>query len=154
MSEGFLGTAAPLYADIVLLLEFLMAAGLLLGGFLARQKRYRLHIWCQSLIVLVNLALIVGTMLPTFLDRVSPHFPRGLSKPRYVLATAHAALGGVTELAGLYILLAAGTRILPEQLRITRYKTCMRAVLVLWWIVFLLGLATYMRWYVPHLFPK
>jgi hypothetical protein len=25
---------------------------------------------------------------------------------------------------------------------------------VLWWVVLLLGMATYTRWYVPHLFSK
>jgi len=59
-------------------------------------------------------------------------------------------LGSVTQLAGLYILLAAGTNILPQQLRLTKYKQWMRTVLVLWWLVILLGLMTYIRWYVPQ----
>jgi hypothetical protein len=58
----------------------------------------------------------------------------------------------ITEIAGLYILLAAGTSVLPAKFRITKYKPWMRTVLVLWWVVLLLGLATYARWYVPHLF--
>jgi uncharacterized membrane protein YozB (DUF420 family) len=55
---------------------------------------------------------------------------------------------------GLYILLAAGTKLLPQKLRITNYKMWMRSVLALWWLVLLLGLATYARWYVPNLFQK
>jgi hypothetical protein len=43
--------------------------------------------------------------------------------------------------------MAVGTRVLPERFRITNYKLWMRMVLVLWWIVLLLGLATYARWY-------
>ena len=62
----------------------------------------------------------------------------------------HAALGGIAELGGLYILLAAGTTVLPEKLRIRRYKFWMRGVLFLWWIVLLLGVTTYARWYVPR----
>jgi uncharacterized protein involved in response to NO len=57
-------------------------------------------------------------------------------------------------MAGLYILLAAGTRVLPEKLRVTKYKLWMRSVTALWWVVLILGFATYARWYVPHLFPK
>jgi hypothetical protein len=30
----------------------------------------------------------------------------------------------------------------------------MRSVLVLWWVMLLPGIATYTRWYVPHLFRK
>jgi uncharacterized membrane protein YozB (DUF420 family) len=59
-----------------------------------------------------------------------------------MVATAHAALGSVAECAALYLLLAAGTKLLPENLRITRYKLWMRSVLVTWWAVILLGVAT------------
>jgi uncharacterized membrane protein YozB (DUF420 family) len=145
---------APHYANLTLLLEFAMGVGLLLGALLARLGRFRQHAWCQSVIVLLNVVLIVLTMIPSFRVHVSPKIPIRLGKAYYALATAHAALGSVTEIAGLYILLAAGTNVLPEKFRITKYKLWMRSVLVLWWLVLLLGLATYLRWYVPHLFRK
>jgi uncharacterized membrane protein YozB (DUF420 family) len=151
---GFLGTAAPGYADLVLLLEIAMGVGLLIGALLARLRRFRGHAWCQSAIVLLNLGVIVFIMIPSFHVHVSPKISLKLDKAYYALATAHAALGSVTEIAGLYILLAAGTSVLPEKFRITKYKTWMRTVLALWWLVLLLGFATYGRWYVPHLFRK
>jgi hypothetical protein len=43
---------------------------------------------------------------------------------------------------------------LPHKFRVTEYKPWMRGLLVLWWLVLLLGLATYARWYVPGLFRK
>ena len=151
---GFLGTAAPAYADLVLLLEVAMGVGLLIGALLARLRRFRGHAWCQSVIVLLNLGVIVFIMIPSFRVHVRPKIPLKLGKAYYALATAHAALGSVTEIAGLYILLAAGTSVLPEKFRITKYKAWMRTVLALWWLVLLLGFATYGRWYVPHLFRK
>jgi uncharacterized membrane protein YozB (DUF420 family) len=151
---GFQGTVAPLYANLTLLLEIAMGAGLLIGALLARMRRFRAHAWCQSAIVLLNLAVIVLAMIPSFRVHVSPKIPLKLGKAYYGLATAHAALGTITEIAGLYILLAAGTSVLPEKFRITRYKLWMRTVLVLWWLVLLLGSATYARWYVSHLFRK
>jgi uncharacterized membrane protein YozB (DUF420 family) len=154
LNEGFLGTAAPFYADMTLLLEAAMGVGLLIGALLARLGRFRQHAYCQSVIVLLNLALIVLMMIPSFRVHVSPRIPLRLGKAYYALATAHAALGSVTEVAGLYILLAAGTSVLPHKFRMTKYKAWMRTVLVLWWLVLLLGLATYARWYVPHLFRK
>ena len=54
----------------------------------------------------------------------------------------------------LYILLAAGTNVLPHNFRVTEYKLWLRSLLVLGWLVLLLGIATYGRWYVPHLFRK
>lgn len=150
MSQGFSGTAAPGYANLVLLLEFLMGAGLLIGAQLARRRKFLAHAWCQSAIVLANLIVIAVTMVPSFHTHVSPRIPLKLGKSYYALATAHAALGTITEIAALYILLAAGTNILPSRLRMTDYKIWMRSVLMLWWLELLLGLAVYVRWYVPH----
>jgi len=53
------------------------------------------------------------------------------------------------ELAALYLLLAAGTDILPKPLRLANFKIGMRIVLAGWWLMFLLGLATCVRCYVP-----
>jgi uncharacterized membrane protein YozB (DUF420 family) len=151
LHQGFLGNAATGVADLTLVLEICMGVGLLIGALLARQRRYRPHAWCQSVIVLFNLALILLAMVPAFHRQVVPRIPAKIGKSYSAIATAHAALGIVVESAGLYILLAAGTNLLPERLRITRYKFWMRIVLVLWWLVLLLGLATYARWYAPHL---
>src|ERR1700733_10274789 len=98
-----------------------MGVGLLVGAMLARRRRFREHAWCQSVIVLLNLGVIVFTMIPTFVTRVSPKIPLKLGKSFYALPTAHAALGSITEIGGLYILLAAGTNVLPQKFRITRY---------------------------------
>jgi len=149
-----LATAAPAYANLTLILEMVMGVGLLVGAFLAHIRRFRQHAWCQSVIVLVNLLLIVLTMLPSFRVHVAPKIPLKLGKSYYGLATAHAALGTLAELGGLYILLAVGTRLLPPQFRISNYKLWMRTVLALWWTVLLLGAATYARWYIPNLFRK
>jgi hypothetical protein len=131
-----------------------MGVGLLVGAFLARIRRFRQHAWCQSVIVLVNVLLIVLTMIPSFRVHVAPRIPLKLGKSYYGLATAHAALGTLAELGGLYVLLAVGTSLLPARLRIRNYKLWMRTVLALWWVVLVLGVATYARWYVPHMFRK
>jgi hypothetical protein len=154
MNEGFLGTAAPRYADVVLLVEIGMGVALFIGAVLARRRRFRLHAWCQSAIVLLNLVVIVLLMVPSFHVHVNPKIPIKLGKAYYALATAHGALGGVTEIAGLYILLVAGTNVLPHKLRVTEYKPWMHGLLVLWSLVLLLGFATYAHWYVPDLFRK
>jgi Ca2+/H+ antiporter len=154
LNQGFLGTAAPRYADLLLLLEVAMGFALLVGALLARLRRFRAHAVCQSAVVLLNAAIIVLIMLPSFRVHVAPKIPRRLGKAYYALSTAHAALGTVAECAALYILVAAGTNLLPENLRITRYKLWMRAVLVGWWLVVLLGFATYARWYIPNLLPR
>ena len=154
MNEGFLGTAASGYVDLVLVLELGMAVGLLIGAILARMGKFRAHGLCQSAIVLLNIALIALVMLPSFRSQVIPKIPLKLGKAYYALATVHAVLGSVVECAGVYILLAAGTKLLPEKFRITRYKVWMRSVLVAWWVVVVFGFATYARWYMPNLFRR
>jgi len=152
--KAFVETAAPLGANVVLVLEIAMGIGLLLGARLARKGGFRQHAWCQSTIVLLNLAVVVVMMIPSFHVHVLPRVPARLGKAYYALATIHGSFGTVTELAGLYVVLSAGTKVLPEKLRMTKYKAWMRSVLVFWWVVLLLGMATYTRWYVPHLFSK
>jgi len=146
--QGFLGTAAPRYADAVLVFEMGMGLALLAGAVFARRRMFRLHAWCQSAVVLLNLAVILLVMIPSFQSNVGPKIPAKLGRAYYGLATVHAALGTGTEIAGLYILLAAGTNIVPQRFRMKRYKLWMRGVLASWWLVLLLGLATYGRWYV------
>jgi uncharacterized membrane protein YozB (DUF420 family) len=154
LNKAFFGTAAPLAADLVLAMEIAIGVALLAGAGLARKGRFRQHAWCQSTVVLLNLAAVVVMMIPSFRVHVLPRIPAKLGRAYYGLATTHAAIGTVTELAGLYILLSAGTSVLPEKFRITKYKAWMRTVLVLWWVALMLGLLTYARWYVPHLFRK
>jgi uncharacterized membrane protein YozB (DUF420 family) len=154
LRDGFFGTPAPFYVDLVLLLELAMGVGLLTGAFLARQRKFQAHAWCQSVVVLLNAVLVALMMLPSFHRQVWPRIPLKLGRFYFGLATAHAALGAVVECAALYILLAAGTTLMPEKLRLTRYKLWMRIVLIAWWAVLLLGVTTYARWYIPNLFRR
>ena len=150
-TPGFLGTGAPLSADVTLAIEFAMGVTLILGMVLARRQRYRAHAWCQSAVVALNLVVIAQLMVPSFRSQVAPKIPARLARPFYMVATGHAMMGCIAELLGLYIVLAAGTKILPESLRFVRYKPWMRTALVIWWLALLLGLTTYARWY---LVPK
>lgn len=141
-------SAAPPAANAALAVETVMGAALIGGTWLTRRKRFRAHAICQTAVVLLNLAVIALFMVPSFHRAVMPGIPSHLGRSYYLLATAHGAFGIIAELLGLYILLVAGTRILPEWVRFTCYKPWMRAALALWWLDLLLGLATYVRWYV------
>jgi uncharacterized membrane protein YozB (DUF420 family) len=148
MSKGFLGTAAPRAADLTLVAELSMGLALIMGAMLARRRWYRAHGWCQSVVVLLNLVVIAAYMVPSFRRQVAPAIPADLGDWAYTLAVAHGSAGLIAELLALYILLVAGANILPQSLRFTRYRLWMRTTLALWWLVLVLGLATYFRWYV------
>jgi uncharacterized membrane protein YozB (DUF420 family) len=148
MTHSNFGSDAPWQADLTLLIEAVMGIALLAGAVLARRRHYRAHAWCQSAVVLLNLVVIGFAMAPSFYIQLAPKIPQAMRKSYYAIATGHAALGAVAELAGLYVIVAAGTNVLPNHLRLTNYRTWMRATLILWWVVLLLGVATYVRWYV------
>ena len=140
--------AAPGAADLALLIEIMMGVALFAGAVLARRGRYRAHAWCQSTVVLLNLVAIGFAMAPSFYVQVAPKIPRAIRKPYYAIAAGHAVLGALAELVGLYVIVAAGTNILPRCLHLRNYRAWMRATFILWWVVLLLGVAIFVRWYV------
>jgi plastocyanin/uncharacterized membrane protein YozB (DUF420 family) len=138
---------APRAANLNLAAQLLMGAALLFGARLARRGRFRAHGLCQSAVVLLNLIPIAGYMVPVFRRGVLPQLPAMLGDPFYALPAAHAALGSLAEALGLYIILRAGTNVLPAALRFENYRRWMRAELILWWVVIALGLGTYGFWH-------
>jgi len=145
--RGFLGTGATFDADLNLLIQIAMGSALLVGWYLARRKRFTAHGLCQSAVLLLNLVMIFVVMSPSFRRQVQPVLPGEMRETYYVVATAHAALGGLAELLGVYIMLVAGTKLIPECLRFKRWNLWMRTELALWWLVLLLGVGTYLVWY-------
>lgn len=147
--RGFLGTWAEFGADLNLVLQIAMGVALLVGTWLARTKRYRAHAACQATVLILNLFLIAFVMRPAFQQQVLPKIPARLNKTHFAIATMHGVLGAAAEVFGLYIVLVAGTKILPQSWKIRRWKLWMRVELVLWWIVLTTGIATYFIWYLP-----
>jgi uncharacterized membrane protein YozB (DUF420 family) len=146
--KGFLGTGATFEADLNLIVQVIMGVALLAGAFLARQKHYKAHGICQTMVLLLNLVMIGIVMWPSFQQQVQPALSKLPHRSYYQVAAMHAVLGIAAELLGLYIVVVAGTNILPECLRFKHWKRWMRTELVLWAIVLLTGLGTYYTWYV------
>ena len=146
--KGFLGTGATFGADLNLVVQLIMGAALIAGALLARQKRYRAHGFCQTTVLLLNLFMIGLVMWPSFQQQVKPALSKVLHNWYYAAATIHAVLGIAAELLGLYIVIVAGTNVLPQWLRFKDWKLWMRTELVLWAIVLVSGVGTYCVWYV------
>jgi|SRR5690349_8315128 len=146
--KGFLGTGAPFGADLNLLVQLIMGVALIAGALLAKQKRYTAHGICQTTVLLLNLVMIGSVMWPSFHQQVKPALTTVFHKWYYAVATIHAALGITVELLGLYIVIVAGTNVLPQWLRFKHWKLWMRAELILWVGVLVSGVGTYCAWYV------
>jgi uncharacterized membrane protein YozB (DUF420 family) len=146
--NGFLGTGAPFAADLNFIVQLAMGGALIVGVILAKQKRYKAHGACQTIVLLLNLWMIALTMWPSFREQVVPHISRALKRGYYAIATVHVLLGTSAELLGIYIVLVAGTKLIPPSLRFTQWKRWMRIELALWFLALTWGLGTYYEWYV------
>jgi len=146
--KGFLGTGATFEADVNLVVQLVMGAALIAGAFLAKQKRYKAHGICQTTVMLLNLLMIGIVMWPSFRQHVKPTIRRVIHKSYYAAPMVHAALGISAELLGLYIVLVAGTNVLPTWLRFKNWKRWMRTEFVLWLLVVISGIGTYYAWYI------
>lgn len=145
--EGFFGTHAGYGSDLNLTIQIAMGVALIFGAYLARAKHFVAHGICQTVVLVLNLVMICFLMWPSFYSTVLPRLPKRLGKRFYAVATIHGLLGVLAEILGLYIVLVAGTKILPETWRFKRWKLWMRVELALWWIVLMTGAATYWVWY-------
>lgn len=119
------------------------------GALLARAERFRLHAAVQCTVVLLNLGLILLIMLPSFRQQM----PAALS-PSWSVSIAvmllHAFFGALAWLMAFYVVLLAGTTLIPRKLRFSNYRLWMRTAFMLWWAAFLLGCAVYYLLYMAR----
>jgi len=147
--SGLIPTASEAYATEVLVLELVIASLLVVGWVLVRLGHVRAHRAIQGSMVLVNIPVVLVAMLPYYEQYVLPGLPASLGKSFYLYPTIMLFAGAAAEVLGIYILLVAGTSLVPERFRFRRYKLWMRSELILWWVVVLAGIATYYAWWMP-----
>ena len=141
--DGFLGRSAPYGADLNVLLQIAVGLLLLVGMGLARRGRYRAHGICQSTAFGLSLAMTVLWMMPALHTIHADALGRAVVNRVTVAVALHVALSTVVLLLGAWVILVAGTPLVPARLRFSDYKTWMRILLTLWWIAIVFGVATY-----------
>jgi uncharacterized membrane protein YozB (DUF420 family) len=108
-----------------LVAQFVLLAGLSVGAVLARRGNIAAHQYNQTAWVLFNVVLTIFIMAVAFFEYIAPGLPRNLSQAYVVASTIHTALGSLTILCGIYLLLRMNRR-LPKSLRISWWKGLMR----------------------------
>ena len=132
-------------ADINLAVQLVLLAGLLVGFFLARARRYEQHGHVQTAMVLLNLIPIALAMIPSFFGYV---VEGGSTTGRVAqLMIVHGVLGLVVELFAIYLILRMRTSVIPQSLRIRNIKLAMRITLALWALLVALGVGIYVERY-------
>jgi len=144
-SRGFFGLG-PLIADANLILEIILVAGISYGFLLARRGNIDAHQVNQTTWVILNFGLIVLVMAGSMQD-VKIARSADLADWRIGVTWAHAAIGTLTALAGLWIVLQMNG-VLPASLHVAWWRKLMRAALLGYWLTALFGLATYYFWYI------
>ncbi len=147
---GFLGTRAGMFADINLVLQFILLLGLTVGYGLARAGKISAHQYNQTFWVLFNIVLVMFIMIGSYFTQVVKGMPANLITARAITATLHALLGALTLACAIYILLRMNG-LLPKFLRIKWWRGLMRITLGLYWLVGLFGLGTYFFFYVREI---
>jgi len=144
-AAGFLGPGT-LVADVNLVLEVVLVAGVTFGLWLARRGNIEAHRINQTSWVLVNTALVVLIMISS-MENVALTSASDLASPRTAITWLHATLGACTAAAGLWLVLQMND-VLPRSVHVKGWKTLMRLTLAGYWAVALLGFATYYFFYV------
>ena len=142
LSEGFLGRPSTFGADLNLLVQIGLGVLLFAGFLLARRSRYGLHGLCQSVALVATIVMTAIWMMPAYHNNYGPAIFR-LGNRVNVAAAAHVVSGTVALLLGIYVVLVAGTPLVPKSLRFGNYKVWMRTLITVWWLALLLGVLTY-----------
>jgi uncharacterized membrane protein YozB (DUF420 family) len=142
LGDGFLGRPSTFGADLNLLVQIGLGLLLVAGLLLARGSRYVSHGICQSIALVGTLLMTAVWMLPAYRDNYGPAI-FALGNRVSVAAAVHVVTGTVALLLGVYVVLVAGTPILPRPLRFTDYKRWMRALITIWWLALVFGVLTY-----------
>src|SRR5262245_34420930 len=142
LSEGFLGRPSTFGADLNLLVQLGLGALLFAGFLFARRAKYGWHGVCQSVALAATLVMTAIWMLPAYHANYGPAV-FGLGNRVNVAAAAHVVAGSAALLLGIYVVLVAGTPLLPKALRFGNYKLWMRTLIAVWWLALLLGVLTY-----------
>jgi uncharacterized membrane protein YozB (DUF420 family) len=142
LSEGFLGRPSTFGADLNLLIQIAVGVLLFAGFLLARRAKYTMHGVFQSIALVTTLAMTAIWMAPAYHANYGPGIFT-LGNRVSSAAAAHVITGTIALVLGIYVVLVAGTPLIPKALRFSNYKVWMRTLISLWWLALLLGVLTY-----------
>lgn len=148
---GFLGTGASLTADLTLIAYLLLLVpGMVIGFFFARRKWFEPHHkLTMTTLTLINWGLIAFVMIVSYSRTVAPQLPAGLSQLDLLLPTIHLITGLSAQCLASYLVIRMWfENSLPDALKVSNIKRYMRLTLALWLITVVLGVTTYVVWYV------
>ena len=151
-APGFLGTNANFAADATLVGSILVALTFSFGYYLALKGQYETHKWVQTTGAVLNIVLVLWLMLLPYRDFIV----RDTGGPResifYYVTTIHATVGFFAFVFGNFVVLR-GHGLVPQGLKFNKYKPYMRTAYTLYMLTTLLGIWTYVTWFITTATP-
>lgn len=135
--------------DINLVVQFLMIIALWIGFYFAHTKQIPKHRNVQTTVVIANIFMIAFVMVTSFYSFVILGGATGGTVA--LLMMVHGSLGLLAELTGIYLVLRMRTQLIPPRFRVRNFKLVMRALIILWTFIVVLGVGIY---YFRYLAPK
>jgi len=142
LADGFLGRPSTFGADLNLLIQLGLGVLLFVGFLLVRRSKYAMHGACQSVALVGVIVMTAIWMLPAYHNNYGLVIFK-LGNRVNVAAAAHVTVGTLALLLGIYVVLVAGTPVIPKAVRFGNYKAWMRTLITIWWLALLLGVLTY-----------
>lgn len=146
-SGGLFNPSAPFSSDLALLLEIVVFLVFLAGFVLVKARRdYAKHGPIMGVAIALHTVSILVVMVPSLLS--SGGLFENLLGSLQLVILAHATLGILVEILGLYVVLAWALHYKDVKPCFKR-KRIMRVLAVLWTIALILGIYVYILLYVP-----
>lgn len=140
--SGLLGTYAPLWSDVNLVLQLIILAALGGGAFIVKRRKLVEHGYVMAACVALNTASILIVMVP-----VAWGIMGGLHLTQLTgLSALHTVAGVAIQAAAVY--LVAVWRFRKPGPTCFRYKRWMRALAAAWTLEVALGVLIYVMLYV------
>ncbi len=140
---GFLGTNAPLYSDINLIVEILMVIGVITGYILIQNKIRSGHQYMQTAMVLLNLVVTIFFMALIFVQLLNPATTLSLS---VIAEIVHGTVGVIAILTGLFLVLTMND-LLPKSWQPKKWKNLMRFAIWAYIAVAVGGIVVYVLFF-------
>ena len=141
-----MGTKAGIQADLNLLVHLAILLLIIAGFTFARKKKFEIHEkWMFSAIVLAAISFFAW-MAPSYIGNFHV-IVEELYSPGVMVTNIHVALGTITGILAIYIVLRMKFDI-PQRFAVKRVKRLMRTTFTLWWLTFIFGLSFYLIYYV------
>ncbi len=144
---GFLGTHAPFFPTLLLILVLFTAVLFTIGWQLARHEHYEAHRWVQTVSASINALVVLSIMVRSYVVHILPGIPARLLQGDYAVTTVHAIIGTISLLLGIFVVLR-GNKLVPKSLRFKKYKLFMRTAYGLYMLATLLGVFVYVEVYI------